>query len=83
MDEKNNYLYLWFLPFNGFQDGTPYSRRPVVNIPEFVPLYNSINREILHSFHYNFILSPFVLKDEGNDEEEKIYIYLYHPKVNS
>ena len=32
MKEKNCF-YHWLLPMNGFQDGTPYARRPVGNSP--------------------------------------------------
>ena len=44
MKEKN-YYHSWLLPMNGLQDGTPYAGRPVGNIPEFMPLDNSLNRE--------------------------------------
>ena len=39
--KENNYFHHWLLPMNGLQDGTPYSGRPVGNIPEFMSLYNS------------------------------------------
>ena len=39
----------WLLPMNGLQDGKPYAGRPVCNSPEFMPLDNSLNRDILHS----------------------------------
>ena len=48
-----------------------YVGRPVVNSPEFMPLGNSLDRDILHSFRFHCVLSRFVLKGEGNDEEEK------------
>ena len=47
MKEKNCF-HRWFLPMNGLQDGTPYAGRPVGNSPEFMPLDNSLNRDILH-----------------------------------
>ena len=53
--KENNYLHRWLLTMNGFQDRTPYDGCPVGNIPEFVPLDNSLNRDILHSF--SFIVS--------------------------
>ena len=56
---------------NGFQDGTPYYGRPVGNSPEFIPLYNSLNRDILHFLHFHCVLSRFVLDGEGTDEEER------------
>ena len=67
---KKNYLNIWLLPFNGLQDGTPYSGRHVGNSPKFVPLYNSINRDILHSLHFHCVLRRFVMKGKGNDEKE-------------
>ena len=56
---------------NGLQDGTPYSGRPVGNIPEFMPLDNSLNRYILQSLHFHCVLSRFLLYGEGIDEEER------------
>ena len=47
MKEKN-YLHRWLLHMNGLQDGTPYECPPVGNSPEFMPLDNNLNREILH-----------------------------------
>ena len=47
---RNKYLHRWLLTFNGLQGGMSYVRRPVCNIPKFVPLYNSLNRDILYSF---------------------------------
>ena len=42
--KDNNYFHRWFLPMNGFQDGTPYAEHPVGNSHEFTPLDNSLNR---------------------------------------
>ena len=56
---------------NGFQDGTPYAGRPVGNSPEFMPLDNSLNRDILHCLRFHCVLSRFVLDREGTDEEER------------
>ena len=56
---------------NGLQDGTPYAGLPVVNNPKFMTLDNSLNRDILHSLHFNCVLSRFVLYGEGTDEEER------------
>ena len=47
MKEKN-YYHRWLLPMNGLQEGTTYAGRPVGNSPEFMPLDNSLNRDILH-----------------------------------
>ena len=56
---------------NGFQDGTPYAGCPVGNSPEFMPLENSLNRDILHCLRFHCILGRFVLNGEGTDEEER------------
>ena len=69
MKEKNCF-HLWLLPMNGLQDGTPYAGRPVGNSPEFMPLDNSFNRDILHSLRFHFFLSHFLLDREGTDEED-------------
>ena len=47
---QNGYLHKWLFPLNGLQDGTPYAGRPLGNSPEFMPLDNSLNRDIIHSF---------------------------------
>ena len=47
--KENNYFHCWLLPMNGLQDGTTYTGRPVGNSPNFMPLENSLNRDILHS----------------------------------
>ena len=70
MKEKN-WFHRWFLPMNGLQDWTPYDGRPLGNRPECMPLDNSLNRDILHSLHFHFDLSRFVLDMEGTDEEER------------
>ena len=44
---------------------------PVGNIPEFMPLDNSLNRDILHSLHFHRVLSCFLIDGEGTDEEER------------
>ena len=70
MKEKN-YYHRWLLPMDGLQEGIPYAGRPVGNSPEFMPLENSLNREILHCLCFHCVLSRFVLDREGNDEEER------------
>ena len=45
--KQNSYLPRWLLRLNGLQDGTAYDGRPVGNSAEFMPLDNSLNREIL------------------------------------
>ena len=56
---------------NRLQDGTPYVGRPVGNSPKFMPLDNSLNRDILHCLRFHCVLSRFVLDREGTDEEER------------
>ena len=70
MKEKN-YFHRSLLPMNGLQDRTPYAGRPVGNSPEFMPLDNSLNRDILHSLHFHCVLSRFLLDREGTDKEER------------
>ena len=62
---QKGYLHRWFLPLNGLQDGTPYAGRPIGNIPEFVRLYNSLNRDILHSLRMHFF-EPLHRRRRGN-----------------
>ena len=56
---------------NGLQDRTPYAGRPVGNSPKFMPLDNSLNRDILHCLRFHCVLSRFVLDGEGTEEEER------------
>ena len=69
MKDKNCF-HCWLLHMNGLQDGTPYAGLPVGNSPDFMPLDNSLNRDILHSLRFHCVLSRFVLDGEGTDEEE-------------
>ena len=48
MDERERLLPL-LVATHGLQNGTPYDGRPVGNSPEFMPLDNILNRDILHS----------------------------------
>ena len=68
--KDNNYFHHWLLPMNRFQDRTPYNGLPLGNIPEFMPLDNSLNRDILHCLRFHCILGRFWLDGEGTDEEE-------------
>ena len=70
MREKN-YFHRWLLPMNVFQDRTPYDGRHVGNSPEYMPLDHSLNRDILYSLRFHFVLSRFWLDEEGTDEEER------------
>ena len=67
----NNYFHCWLMPMNGFQYRTPYDGIPVGNIPEFMTLDNSHNRDILHSLSFNCVLRRFVLDGEKTNEEER------------
>ena len=68
---NNSYLHRWLLPLNVLQDGTPDAGRPVGNIPEFIPLNNSLNRDILHSLRMHSVLSRYIVDGEETDEEER------------
>ena len=69
--KQKNYFHRWLLPMNGLQDRTPYAGRPVCNSPEFMPLDNSLNRDILHSLRLHFVLSRFMIGAEGTGKEER------------
>ena len=55
--KQNGYLQRWLIPVNRLQYGTPYYGRPVGNIPEFMPLENSLNHYILHYLCIHIVLS--------------------------
>ena len=59
--KQKGYLHRWLLPINGLQDGTPYVGRPVDNIPEFMPLDNSLNRDIFQSLCFHCVLSHSIV----------------------
>ena len=63
------------LPLNGLQDGTPYAGRHVGNIPEFIPLDNSPNRYILHSFRFHCFFSHSIVDEEETTEEERNFCF--------
>ena len=65
---NNGYLHQWLLPLNGLQNGTPYARCPIGNIPEFMPLDNSLNREILHFLCMYSVLRRFIIDGGGTDK---------------
>ena len=71
----NDYLHIWLIPLNGLQDWTTYTGRPVGNIPEFMPLDNSRNREIIHPLRMNSVLRCYILDREETDEGEKEYVF--------
>ena len=78
MKEKNCF-HCWLLPMNGLQDGTTYAGRPKGNSPEFMPLDNSLNRDILQSLRFHCVLSRFWLEGGGNRRggEEYAIQFLY------
>ena len=43
----------------------------VSNSPNFMPLDNSLNRDILHSLGFHCVLSRLLLDREGTDDEER------------
>ena len=57
--KENNCFHHRLLTMNELQDRTPFSGRPVGNSPKFMPLYNSLNRDILHSLRFHCVLSRF------------------------
>ena len=69
--KDNNDFHCWLMPMNGLQDRTPYAGRPVGNTPKFIPLDNSLNRYILHSFCFHCVLSHFLLDGDKTDDEDR------------
>ena len=66
---------------NGLQDRTPYAGHPVGNIPEFMSLDISLNREILHSLSFRFVLIRFLQYGEGTEKEGmNMRFSVYTPK---
>ena len=61
------------------QDGTPYAGRPVGNSSEFMPLDNSLNRNILHSLRFHFVLSCVVIYGERTDKEGSNMRFSFSP----
>ena len=59
--KHNSYLPIWLLPCNGLQVGAHYAGRTVCNSLKFIPLDNSINRDILHSLHIHSVLRCYIL----------------------
>ena len=68
---NNGYLHIWLFPLNGLQYGTPYAYCPVGNIPEFMPLDNLLNRDILHYLRMHSVLSRYILDGKETDKEER------------
>ena len=74
---QNGYLHIWLLYLNGIPDETPYASRPVGNIPNFMPLDNLLNRDILHSLHMHIVLSRYIVDGEETDKEERNMCFIY------
>ena len=74
---QNGYLHRWLIPINVLQDGTPYSGRPVGNILKFMPLDNSLNRDILHSLCMHSVLRCYIVDREETNEEERNICFSY------
>ena len=74
---KKWYLHRWLFPLNGLQYGTHCAGRPVGNSPEFMPLDNSLNRDILRYFYFHSVLIHCILDGEGTYEEEIIMRFSY------
>ena len=74
---KNGYLHPWLLPLNGLQCGTPYADHHVGNISEFMPLDNSLNRDILHFLRMRSVLSRYIVDGEETDKEERNMRFSY------
>ena len=69
--KEKGYLHRWLLPLNVLQDGTRYSGRPVGNSPEFMPLDNSLNRNILQSLRFHCVLSHSIIYGKETTEEKR------------
>ena len=74
---QNGYLHRWLLPHNGLYNRTPYAGRPVGNSPEFMPLDNSLNHDILHSLHMHSFLSCYILNGGATNKEERNMCFSY------
>ena len=75
--KQDGYFHIWLLPPNGIQDGTSYAGHPVGNSPEFMPLDNSLNRDILHSFCIHSVLIYYILYGDATDKEERTVRFSY------
>ena len=69
--KQKGYLHRWLLSLNGLQDGTPFAGRPVGNSPEFMPLDNSLNRDILQSLRFHCVLSHAIIDGKETTGEER------------
>ena len=67
---QNRYLHIWLLHLNRLQYGTPHASRSVGNIPEFMPLDNLLNYDILQSLLIFSVLICYILDGEETNEDE-------------
>ena len=75
--KHNGYLPRWLLPLNRMKDGNPYAGHPVGNITKFMPLYSSINFDILHSLSMHSVLRCYILDGEENNNKERNMWFSY------
>ena len=54
----------WLLPVNGLNEKTRYENKVVGNSPEFMPLDNSLNRDIQNCHDYHCILTNHLHRDD-------------------
>ena len=71
------YLHGRLLPLNGIQYGTPNFSSLIGNIPEFIPLYDSLKRNISHSLRMHSVLSRYILDGEKTKGEESNMCFSY------
>ena len=69
--KQKGYLHCWLLPMNGLQYGTTFASLPFGNSHETMPLDNSFNRDILHSFSFHCVLGHSIVDREETTEEER------------
>ena len=74
---NSGYLHRWLITLNVLQDGTPYAGRLVGNIPEFMPLDNLSDRDILHSLRMHSVLSRYIADGEETTEDERNMCFSY------
>ena len=80
---QKGYLHIFLLSLNGLQNGTPYAGRPVGSILKSMPLDNSLHCDILHSLHFNSVLSRCILYGEVTKKSEGIMCFSYStPREN-
>ena len=71
--KQNDYLPIWLLPLNELQYGNPYAGRPVGNNPKFMPLDNSLCRDILHSLRMHSVLDVTSYRGRKTMRRKVIY----------